>query len=138
MKTKRAILTGIGIWIAAILCYSIASYSSLSETIENLPNIVLFIVIMPLVWFGCSYYYKSNSTTHGYIVGQTMLLTAVALDALITVPLFIIPNGGSYYSFFTDIGFWVIAFEFIVIAVLHYYIKVYPKFTLVNKLKNNI
>lgn len=129
MKTKRAILTGIGIWIAAILFYSIASYLPFTKTIEHLPNLVLFVVIAPLVWLGCSYYYKSNFKTHGYKVGQTMLLTAVALDAMITVPLLIIPNGGSYYSFFTDIGFWVIAFEFIAIALLYYYSNIHPHVT---------
>ena len=131
MKTKRAILTGVVIWIVAILFYSLSGYLTFLETIENLPNTVLFIVIIPLVWFGSAYYYKSNSKVHGYKVGQAMLLTAVALDAIITVPLFIIPNGGSYYTFFTDIGFWIIAFEFIAIAVLYYYIKVYPKLTTV-------
>lgn len=132
MKTKRAILTGIFIWIIAISFYYISSNVTFFEDVENLPNTVLFISIMPLVWFGSSYYYKKDTKTHGFMVGQTMLLTAVALDAMITVPLFIIPNGGSYYTFFTDLGFWIIAFEFIAIAVLYYYIKVSPKLRTVN------
>jgi len=126
MKIKRAILTGTIIWIIAILFYTISSRIAVLEHLENLSNTVLFIVVMPLVWFGSSFYYKKDKKTHGYLVGQTMLLTAVALDALITVPFFIIPIGGSYYGFFTSLGFWIIAFEFLLVAVIYWYARVYP------------
>jgi hypothetical protein len=126
MKTKRAILIGIAIWIIAILFYSTSYYVPILEDPDSQANVVLFVVVMPLVWLGCSYYYKSDGKTHGLKVGQTMLLTAVALDALITVPLFVIPNGGNHYSFFTSLGFWIIAFEFLIVATLYWYIKIYP------------
>ncbi|WP_347923937.1 DUF5367 family protein [Pontimicrobium sp. SW4] len=126
MKTKRAILIGIAIWIIAILFYSTSYYVPILEDPDLQANVVLFVVVMPLVWLGCTYYYKSDSKTHGFIVGQTMLLTAVALDALITVPVFVIPNGGNHYSFFTSLGFWIIAFEFLIVATLYWYIREYP------------
>lgn len=126
MKTKRAILLGIAIWIIAILFYSISYAIPILENLDTQANILLFIVVMPLVWFACYFYYKKDNKTHGLIVGQTMLLTAVALDALITVPLFVIPNGGSHYSFFTSAGFWIIAFEFLLVASLYWYAQVYP------------
>ena len=88
---------------------------------------VLFIVVMPLVWLGSYLYYQKGSKTHGYFVGQVFLLVAAFLDALITVPLFVIPNGGNHYTFFTDLGFWIIAFELLGVAVLYYYTRVYPK-----------
>jgi len=127
MKTTRAILLGIAIWIIAILFYSISYAIPILENPDTQANIVLFIVVMPLVWFGCSRYYKKDYKTHGLKVGQTMLLTAVALDALITVPLFVMPHGGNHYSFFTSIGFWIIAFEFLIVASLYWYARVYPK-----------
>ena len=127
MKTKRAIISGIAIWFIGILFYLISHYVPLLENPETQANIVLFVTIIPLVWLACSYYYKNDSTTHGYIVGQTMLLTAVVLDALITVPLFVIPRGGSHYSFFTSVGFWIIALEFLIVASLYYYIRVFPR-----------
>ncbi len=127
MKTMRAILLGIVIWIIAVLFYSVSYYLPLLEDADAQANVVLFVAVMPLVWFGCSYYYKKERKTHGYLVGQTMLLTAVALDALITVPLFVIPNGGSHYSFFTSLGFWIIAFEFLSVAILYWYSQVYPQ-----------
>jgi len=126
MKTKRAILLGIVIWMIGILFYSTSFYVPILENADTQANLVLFIVVMPLVWLGCSFYYKKDSKTHGFKVGQAMLLTDVALDALITVPFFVIPNGGSHYSFFTSLGFWIIAFEFLAVAMLYWYARVYP------------
>lgn len=130
MKTKRAILLGIAIWLIAILFYSISYATPILEDPDTQANVVLLVVVMPLVWFACSLYYKIDNKTHGFLVGQTMLLTAVALDALITVPFFIIPNGGNHYSFFTSIGFWIIAFEFLVVASLYWYVFVYSKYSI--------
>ena len=127
MKTQRAILLGIAIWMISILFYSISYTIPLLEDPDNQANVVLFIVVMPLVWFASSFYYKKDNKTHGFKVGQTMLLTAVALDAIITVPLFVIPNGGSHYTFFTSAGFWIIAFEFLLVASLYWYARVYPQ-----------
>ena len=127
MRTQRAILLGIAIWIIVILFYSISYVIPILEDLDTQANVVLFVVVMPLVWFACYFYYKKDNKTHGYKVGQTMLLTAVALDALITVPLFVIPNGGSHYSFFTSAGFWIIAFEFLLVASLYWYARVYSK-----------
>jgi len=127
MKLKHAILLGIAIWIIGILFYSISYSVSILENADTQANIILFIVVMPLVWFGCHFYYKKDNKTHGFKVGHALLLTAVALDALITVPLFVIPNGGSHYSFFTSLGFWIIAFEFLAVAALYWYARVYLK-----------
>lgn len=127
MKTKRAILLGIVIWIIAVLFYSISYYVPILEDADTQANIVLFVTVIPLVWLGCYFYYKKDNKTHGFKVGQTMLLTSVALDALITVPLFLIPNGGSHYSFFTSLGFWIIAFEFLIVAILYWYARIYSQ-----------
>ena len=72
-------------------------------------------------------YYKKDIATHGFKVGQVFLLTAAFLDAVITVPLFVIPNGGNHYAFFVDLGFWTIALIMVTTALLYYYIMVYPK-----------
>ena len=132
MEIKRAILLGTAIWIIGVLFYSLSYYVPFIEDTNTQADVVLFIVVMPLVWFACFYYYKKDNTTHGYVVGQTMLFTSVALDALITVPFFVIPNGGSHYSFFTSLGFWIIAFEFLLVAILYWYTRVYPN-TIISK-----
>ncbi|MFI1773729.1 DUF5367 family protein [Thalassobellus citreus] len=127
MKTKRAILTGFILWTIAFLLYSISYAIPLLENADTQVNVVLFITIMPLVWFTSAFYYKKDRNTHGLKIGQTILITAAALDALITVPLFVIPNGGSHYSFFTALDFWIIAFEILIVAALYFYARVYPK-----------
>ena len=132
MKTTRAILLGIAIWIIAILFYSISYAIPILENPDTQANVVLFVVVMPLVWYACLIYYKKGNKTHGLKVGQALLLTAVALDALITVPFFVMPNGGNHYSFFTSIGFWIIAFEFLLVASLYWYARVYSKHSIFN------
>ena len=124
MKKLRAISIGIIIWIIGVCVFTLSSYIFILEDVEQQANMLLFISVMPLVWYGAKQYYKQDMKTHGYWVGQTFYLTATALDALITVPFFVIPNGGSYYQFFTDLGFWLIGFEFITITVLYWYIKI--------------
>jgi len=123
MKPLRAIVIGITIWIIGVSVFTFSSYITILEDAKQQANMLLFISIIPLVWYGSRVYYRHDGKTHGYWIGQTFFLTAVALDALITVPVFIIPNGGSYYQFFTDLGFWFIGFEMITIAVLYWYIN---------------
>ena len=131
MKTKRAILIGIIIWIIAIFFYSVSYFTPILSNADTQANVVLFIIVIPLVWKGCFYYYKNNSKTHGLKIGLMMLLTSIALDALITVPVFMIPNGVNHFSFFTTLEFWVIALEFLIVATIYWYTQVntYKKFS---------
>ena len=125
MKLLRAVRAGTFIWIAGVSLYSLSFYVPLLEDVEQQSNMLLFLVVMPLVWFGAKLYYKGDNDTHGFWLGLVFFLTSAALDALITVPLLIIPNGGTHYSFFTDIGFWIIGLEFIATAVLYWNTKGY-------------
>lgn len=131
MKIKRAVLTGIVVWIIAVFLYSISYYVPIIDDADMQANVVLFVVVVPLVWLGCSFYYRKDNKTHGYKIGLIMLSISIVLDTLITVPVFIIPYGGDYYSFFISISFWAIAFEFVVVAILYWYACVYsPKMLL--------
>lgn len=127
MKTIRVILIGVVIWILGVSSYTISFYIPIMKDAEMQANLVLFLSVIPLVWFGSALYYQAETKTPGYKVGQTFLLVSAALDALITVPLFMVPNGVDHLTFFTSFGFWLVAFEFICIAALYYYIKVYSK-----------
>jgi len=126
MKTLKVILIGIGIWSLAASCYTLSFQFQIMEDPNQQANLVLFAAIVPLVWLGSYVYYRKGSSTHGYVVGQTLLFVAVFLDAIITVPFFVVPNGGNHYTFFTDLGFWIIALELVGVATLYYYIRVYP------------
>ncbi|SNY92354.1 DUF5367 family protein [Flagellimonas pacifica] len=128
MKTVRAIGIGVLIWILGVSTYVLSFYLPIMDDRDQQANAVLFAVVIPLVWTGAGLYYKNGHAVHGWQLGQILFLTSVTLDALITVPFLIIPNGGSYYAFFTDLGFWLIALEFMVVAALYWYIKVSMKF----------
>lgn len=119
MKTLRAIVIGTGIWGLGVGAYVLSLFIPLMENAEHQANLVLLLAVAPLVWFGSRMYYQKEQKTHGLLVGLVFLMTAAILDALITVPFLLIPNGGSYYEFFTDPGFWVIALEFLGVAMLY-------------------
>ncbi len=126
MKTIRAILIGIGIWILAVSFYTLSFQFQILEDSQEQANIALFTVILPLVWLGAYLYYK-HQNSHGAIVGLIFFLVAGILDVLITVPLFVIPNGGTHLEFFTDLGFWSIGLEMIIIVLVYYFIYVQSK-----------
>ncbi len=58
---------------------------------------------------GAKLYYKKVLVTHGLFLGIAMSATALILDVLITVPFVEIPNGRSYYSFFSSPVLWFLA-----------------------------
>ena len=59
--------------------------------------------------FGAKIYFRKTSQTNGLLLGIAMSATALILDVLITVPFVEIPNGRSYYSFFTSPVLWLLA-----------------------------
>ncbi|NYJ27300.1 DUF5367 family protein [Allomuricauda sp. ARW1Y1] len=132
MKHVRAIGIGIFIWIIGVSLYTFSFYIPILENPELQANIFLSIGVVPLVWFGSKLYYRKNNTTKGYWLGLVFFLIAAVLDALVTVPLFIEPYGGSYYSFFTAIGFWLIGMEFVITVTCYWYVEVYGKKETVN------
>ncbi|MDF1695202.1 MAG: DUF5367 family protein [Saprospiraceae bacterium] len=124
MKELRAIGIGIMIWIIGVSMYTISFYISILQDPELQANILLSLGILPVVWFGAQLFYRNQSTTKGYWLGLVFFFTATVLDALITVPYLIVPNGGTHYDFFTAIGFWLIGIEFILATTMYWYTKV--------------
>jgi hypothetical protein len=125
MKTiLRAIIIGTIIWIIGVSLYSLSFYIPIIENAKLQANLILTFGVIPLVWFGAKAFFKKVNNTNGKLVGLTFFLTAAFLDAAITVPYLIIPNGGNYKQFFTDLGFWLIGLEFIVIAALYWHLNI--------------
>ncbi len=73
MKIFRAILIGALIWFFGVLSYLMVPSIPFFEDSGLQANSVLAIVILPLVWFGLSLYYKKGDATHGYEIGEAML-----------------------------------------------------------------
>jgi len=117
MKTFRAISIGAIIWVLGVSAFSLSFFIPILENLEVQANLVLFITVIPLVWFGAKQYYKKDNKTHGMWVGITFFGVAAILDALITVPLLMMPQGGSHSIFFSDPSFWLIGGVFITTAI---------------------
>lgn len=127
MKLWRIIIFGTIIWVIGVSIYSLSFYIPILNDLELQANILLSLGVPPVVWYGTKLYYRKNVKIKGHWLGLAFFLTAAILDALITVPYLILPAGGTYYSFFTATGFWLIGVEFIATATLYGYIKVHGK-----------
>ncbi len=124
MNIKRAILSAIIIWTLGVSVYIGSFFIVLMEDPEFQANLLLTLAVIPIAVFGANFYYKKWDNTNGFKLGIVMFITAMALDALITVPILIIPEGGSYLTFFIDPGFWLIAVEYILVVGLYWRLRV--------------
>lgn len=132
MKQLRTIGIGIWIWIFGVCIFTLSFYIPFLKDPELQANLFLSLGVLPLNWYGAKLYYRKNNKTKGYWLGLAFFLTAIVLDALITVPLLIIPNGGNYLSFFTSIGFWLIGIEFIAMTTFYWYTNIVNKKNIAN------
>jgi len=123
MKIKRAILAAIIPWTLGASAYIGSYFFTFMADPEMQANIILAIAMIPSAVLGARFYYKKGTTTNGFKLGTVMFLTALGLDALITVPVFITPAGGSHQSFFGDAGFWVIGLEYIGVVGIYSVIR---------------
>ena len=124
MQIVKTLVIGILIWIIGVSLYSLSFFIPILKDATLQANLILSLGILPVVWFGTKLYYKGKNEPNGLWVGLVFFLMAGSLDALITVPYLIIPSGGSYFDFFTAIGFWGIGIEFIGMAALYWYTQV--------------
>ena len=130
MKTIRALIIGVGIWAAGVSVFTLSYLIPLLENAELQANLALMVSIPLLVWFGSKIYYKKDRHTHGLKLGLLFILVAAVLDALITVPFLLAPQGVTHFTFFTDAGFWLIALLFVGITLGYYYRNIKNKNTI--------
>ena len=123
MNYSRAFKTGIAVWIIGVLVFLIGSLLPLSNDPELQANLTLAIAFIPLGWYGARYYYKKDAPTPAYQLALIMALTAALLDAIITVPIFLMPVGIGHIEFFTAPGFWLLMVEYVGIVLLYAYMR---------------
>ena len=99
------------VWVVGVSFYLISFYIPILENLELQSNIVLALGIIPSACLG-TYIFYTKSYMKPAILALTFIIVAALLDALITVPVFIIPNGGSHSAFFSDPMFYIIVVEF--------------------------
>lgn len=121
MKHFRAISVGTMVWSFIFITFVLLGFIPTIKDSLNLQVLVVGILIMPYALFGASIFYKNGNKENGMKVGVIMAITALILDALITVPLVEIPKGGSYQSFYSFPLLWVLVT--INIATVYFYWK---------------
>ncbi len=121
LQVKSVLLASIIVYIIGVTAFVTSYYVPILSDPDFQANLVLSIAVVPAAMLGAWYYYRKGNQTNGLLLGTCMFLVAMVLDALITVPLFIIPVGGDHLSFFTDPGFWVIALIYILSVTVYWY-----------------
>lgn len=120
----RAILSAIMVWILGVTAFLLSYSFSILSNPDVQANITLTLGIIPSVCLGTFVYYKKGNLTPSNLA-FIFMGTATILDMLITVPMFIIPAGGSYAEFFSNPMFYIIMVEFYFITTYsgNYFIK---------------
>ncbi|WP_282043213.1 DUF5367 family protein [Winogradskyella flava] len=111
-----SILCAILVWIIGVSFFLLSFYVPILENLEQQSNIVLVIAIIPSACLG-TYLFYTKSYMKPSALAITFIIVATILDVLITVPVFIIPNGGSYSEFFGAPMFYTIIVEFYFIVL---------------------
>ena len=124
---KSVIISSLIVYLIAIVAFVSSYYYPILSDADLQANYVLSIAIIPAALIGAHIYYRKGHDVNGFILGVSMFLVAIVLDAFITVPLFIMPYGGSYSSFFIDPGFWLIGIEYIIAVAAFWKIKIARK-----------
>ncbi len=117
-KNLLSIACGLIVWILGVSCYLLSYYIPILENPERQSNIILALAIIPSACFGTYLFYKKGLMNPS-ILALTFIIVAIVMDAIVTVPLFIIPYGGNHASFFGDPFFYILVVEFY-FTVLYY------------------
>lgn len=113
---KRATLSGAIVWIMIFMYFTFLSFIPYVKDAELLQHVLLWFLLIPIVLFGLNFYHKKVPKSNELLVGVIIVITCLTLDVLITIPLTIIPYGGSYVSFFTNPFLWIIVAEILTIT----------------------
>jgi hypothetical protein len=119
MEIKRAIIATSIVWVLGVSAYILSHFVKIMDNPELQANVVLTLALIPSAILGTKFYYKNGAHTNGFKLGIFMFLITIGLDAIITVPVFIIPTGGDHLSFFSDPGFWFIGLVYILVVILY-------------------
>jgi hypothetical protein len=109
MKYLKILLPGTIVWLCVSVSFYVLSFVPLINGSFKSQAVIVMIFIVLYANESALFYYKNGIKLHGFLLGMIMSLTALFLDALITVPFIEIPNGRSYYSFFSSPVLWILA-----------------------------
>jgi hypothetical protein len=120
MNYLKAIISGVVLWVMIFILFTLINITpNLKESVIA-QNVLLFASLIGFVWFALRLYYrKGTSKTNGFALAAIMVVTGLILDGAITVPFVIIPEGGSYHTFFTNPNLWFIIIEIFIVNILY-------------------
>lgn len=133
INVKSAAISAIIVWVLGIIAFVASYFYPVIPDSDLQANWVLSIMLFPAVLLGAHIYYRKGHQTNGFVLGLCMFLMTIVLDAIITVPFFIMPYGGNYSSFFLSLSFWLIAVEYISVVAAYWQIEKAIKKTQVSK-----
>lgn len=117
MKWLRALSIGALAWLVIFVEVSI---TMISLKLSNVTvYFIHYLLLIPISIFLAWFYYQSKDKTNGFLLGIALLISGIVLDLVITVPLFIIPQGGGFYDYFTSSWTTIGFVEMIVIVGLY-------------------
>jgi hypothetical protein len=101
MKTLKMLETGALLWVLIFVEMSITMIGLNLSTL--LSYIIHYFLLIPIAFFCARFYYTSKDKMNGFLLGFFLVLIGIILDCIITVPLFIMPAGGNYMTYFSQI-----------------------------------
>lgn len=101
MKWLRGVGLGILFWIIIFVEISVTMIGLKFDSATT--YIIHYILMIPLGILIAWIYYKSGDKINGFLLGLFMVLVGIILDMIVTVPLFIIPAGGTYITYFSEL-----------------------------------
>ncbi len=118
MKNQlSSIATAVLAWTLGVSIYLLSYTLPLLENPELQANLALAIGVIPCAAL-CTYLFYRRGNMAPTLLALRFVLVAALLDAIITVPVFIIPAGGSYAGFFGHPMFYIIVAEFFIVVSL--------------------
>ena len=127
MTHLRAFLAGIIVWMLIFFSFTIMGFLPELSNSPDLQNGLILLLIIPFVILANWFYYKKGNSLHGAYLGLIIIFCCLVLDAVITLPFIIIPEGGSYYDFYTDHGLVIMGLEIVVVSYLYWRMKIKSK-----------
>ncbi|MEM8895098.1 MAG: DUF5367 family protein [Bacteroidota bacterium] len=119
LDIPRAMLSALIAWTIGVTAYVTSFFIPVMSDQEAQANLVLLIALIPAAAIGARFYFVKGSATSGLLLGTFMFINTIILDAVITVPVFIYPTGGNHYTFFGDMGFWLLGLEYVIVVTIY-------------------
>lgn len=118
MKVLRAGLIGVVLWVLIFFEVSALMFG-FKLTSGPVYYTIHYIMLVLFSILGVLWYFWNSKLKKGFLhgleVGLTFVIVGIILDSIITIPLWIVPQGGSYSGFFFD-KYMLIGYLIILIA----------------------